>query len=831
MKYRLLPICFSIFFLTFFSARAQSQDWPKSLKTSEGTDIKMYEPQPESYTGNLMKIRAAISTFPEGKSDPIFGVIWADISLTNSGNNSVTWENVRVTNIKLPGASDQSELDRLSTALETEIPALHIRSSPDVIRAKLNENEKETKLSDNLSTAPPKIIYSKKPSMLVVIDGQPQLKTNSSWGVEQVVNTPFTLVKSGSQQYFLYGGKKWYSASSVYGPWNYVSDVPSSLRKMDADVRANDTSAASSNDNLIADIMVSTEPAELIQSNGEANFSPIQGTNLLYMTNSANDIFMDVNSQKYYVLLSGRWYQAPNLNSPWTYISSQDIPDDFAKIPEGSSKDGVLSSVAGTDAAKESVLEAQVPQTAKVDRKNASATVTYDGEPQFENIQGTDLRYAVNTPGSVLNEGRKYFYVENGVWFESASANGPWYVATQRPAQVDYIPASYPVYNVKYVYIYDATPDYVYMGYTPGYLGNYIYGPTIVYGTGYYYKPWRGRYYYPRSTTWGFNMRYDPWTGWGFGVNLWAGWLSINVGSYNHGPLWGGWWGPPVYRPLYCRPYTHYYGYNARGNNYTVYNRTSNVYRYRRDVVTNDRLRSYDPRYSRANGVDRPSRNYSGRPSTGYDSRPGNRNTDQRADGNFGNRPANRNYEPTRQPRNGDYNNNNNNNNNSSSRNDNPARDRNGSAGPVQRDANPRVYSPDNNRYNRNNNNNSGERPNTERTNRPANPVVGTPNPQRERTIRDQNERTPQQPRIFQGQGDNGSQRQRPIQSQSERTQQQPRSYQGQGESAPQRQPPAQNQTERAPQSQGGVSRPERQSSEGGSRGRGNRETRDERRG
>lgn len=819
MKYRLLTICFSLFSLTFFSARAQPSAWPKLLKSSTGAEVKMYEPQPESYSGNLMKIRAAISVLQQGKSDPIFGVIWADISLSNSGNNAVSWESVSITNIKLPGASDQSELDQLSTAFESEIPDLHITTSKDLINQKLSENEKETKLSDNLSTTPPAIIYSKKASMLVVIDGEPQLKTNTAWGVEQVVNTPFTIVKAGTQQYFLYGERKWYTANSISGPWNYIQDIPSSLRKMDADVRANDTSAINNNNN-IADIIVSTQPAELIQSNGEANFSPIQGTSLLYMTNSANDIFMDVNSQKYYVLLSGRWYQASNLNSSWAYVSAQSLPADFAKIPEGSAKDGVLSSVAGTNAANESVLEAQVPQTAKVDRKNATATVTYDGDPQFENIEGTNLKYAINTPGAVLNEGRRYYYVENGVWFESASANGPWYVSTQRPAQVDYIPASYPVYNTKYVYIYDATPDYVYMGYTPGYLGTYIYGPTIVYGTGYYYKPWRGRYYYPRSYTWGFNMRYNPWTGWGFGINLWAGWLSINIGNYHRGPVWGGWWGPPVYRPLYSRPYSNYYGYNSRRSNYTVYSRTSNVYRYRRDVVTNDRPRSYDPRYSRINGVDRPGRNYSGTSINGY-SRPGNRNNDQRSNNGFGNRPGTRNYEPAGLPRTREYNNNN----NSSPRNDNPARNRNDVNGPVQRDANPpRTYAPDNTWRNRNN----GDRATDLRTNRPTSPANPAPAPQHDRTIRDQGEGMQRQSGTFQGRGDN-VQRPRPVQVQGERPAQQQGTFRG--ENAPQRQRPVQVQPERAPQSSGGVSRPQR---EGQSRERsGNNESREgrERRG
>jgi len=41
--------------------------------------------------------------------------------------------------------------------------------------------------------------------------------------------------------------------------------------------------------------------------------------------------------------------------------------------------------------------------------------------------------------------------------------------------------------------------QYVYVGYTPGYMGCYVYGPTIVYGTGFYYRPWYRTIYYPRQ--------------------------------------------------------------------------------------------------------------------------------------------------------------------------------------------------------------------------------------------------------------------------------------------------------------------------------------------
>lgn len=731
MKYSLLTSCFSILIMASFSAFSQQAQWPKTFNTN-GSIAKLYEPQPESYQGNILKVRAAISLLHRDKTDPVFGVLWADVNLENQGNN-LTWQNATVTNIKFPGEATDTELDQLTADLEKQVPSWNIIISNNDLTAKLQNSEKESKLSANLNNNPPKIIYTQKPSVLVLIDGQPQLSDNANWGVEQVTNTPFIIVKHTDQQYYLYGNKSWFRASSISGPWSMANQIPSRLKKMDQEVRANDTSKTSNIDNAVANIIVSTEPAELIQSNGEANFSPIQGTNLLYMSNTGNDVFLDVNSQQYYALISGRWFRARNLNNSWTYISAEKLPTDFAKIPEGSPKDVVLPNVAGTNAANESVMEAQVPQTAKVDRRNAKASVTYDGDPEFEQIEGTHLKYAINTPGTVLNSGRKYYAVENGVWFESYSASGPWSVATSRPSEVENIPPSYPVYNSKYVYIYDATPDYVYMGYTPGYLGNYIYGPTIVYGTGYYYKPWRGRHYYPRAYTWGFNMRYNPWTGWNFGIDYWGGWFSCGLGSYYPGNYWGGWWGPQVYRPAYYRSYNYnqgYYGRNVIVNNYTIINnnRSNNLYRYRRDVVTRDR-----PGFNnvRSNGRSTPYNNYNndrfnnGRTMPGYNAGSGNRGQDQRPGSQLGDRQVNRPYQPDNiQPgRANDRSRFPGNNNNI------PGRVAGSDIVPgngQQPGNNPRIYTPGNNNRNDGNRN----RPGSLMIDRSGNPVTSNPEPQ-----------------------------------------------------------------------------------------------------
>lgn len=579
------------------------QDWPKTITTAGGDKIKVYQPQPESFSNNILKSRSAVSVITAGKTDPVFGVFWS-VSETalNSDGKTVHVQSVQVTDVKFPADIDNDKAAELKTSLQTELGRMSIDLQKSELDNALNLNQQETKLAGNLNNNPPKVMYTSKPSTLVLIDGTPKLQMNNEWGVEVVVNTPFTMVKNTDGKFYLYGAKKWYSAPAATGPYTYNSNVPDNLTKVETAVNSAAQSNTSNNtdnavpDNVIPEIIVSTEPAELIQSNGEADLASVEGTNLLYVKNSSNDIFMDVNSQQYYVLLSGRWYKASSLTGQWQYTASNKLPADFAKIPEGSSKDNVLASVAGTEAADDAVMNAQVPQTAKVDRSTATANVTYDGDPEFARIDGTRLQYAVNASGTVLRYDGRYYAVDNGVWFESARATGPWVVSTERPGEVELIPPSYPVYNVKYVYIYDVTPDYVYMGYTPGYLNTFIYGPTIVYGTGYYYRPWYGRYYYPRPYTWGFSVGYTPWYGWGIGFNYSYGWLNVGFGRSSWNYWNGGWWGGSVaYRPAFCgSPYRSYGYYGNRvypyaRNNYNInINYTNNIYRSRGGVVTHD---------------------------------------------------------------------------------------------------------------------------------------------------------------------------------------------------------------------------------------------------
>jgi hypothetical protein len=585
----------------------QQQDWPRSFTTDDGTVIKIYEPQPEALADNVLKSRWAISVTAPGK-DPVFGTFWSVANVeTDRDNRRVIIQSVKVPNVKFPGQTDDNFISSLKTALETNLPSAAGDLSLDELLSSLDMNTEQKKLSKDLNTTAPRIIYSDRPALLVMIDGQPKLQQNKDWNLDVVVNTPFTIVKANNGGFYLYGGKRWYQAQSATGPYSPASNVPSELDQVKSAVdNANSSnagyidSASAAQDSRVSDIIVSTSPAELIQTDGKPNFTAIAGTSLSYASNSSNDLFQDGSSGKYFVLIAGRWYSSGSLTGGWHYTASNSLPADFAKIPEGSPKDNVLASVAGTDAAREAIMDAQVPQTAKVDRNSANTSVNYNGEPQFSPLQGTDMQYSTNTSSSVILDHGIYYTVDNGVWFQAPSPNGPWTVATERPDEVDRIPPSSPLYNTKYVYIYDVTPDYVYMGYTPGYLNTYIYGPTVVYGTGFYYDPWYNGYYYPRPWTWGFNVCYNPWAGWTLGYGYGFGWFHFGLGFHGGWGGWagGGWWGPRVYRPVYAWNRSRSYGFYGsnyyRNRNVYVNNYHTNIYAGRGGVITRDNHTFYN---------------------------------------------------------------------------------------------------------------------------------------------------------------------------------------------------------------------------------------------
>ena len=515
-------------------------DWPQVISAPEG-EIIVYQPQPERLEGNRLQGRAAFQLDLAELEEPIFGAMWFSARLeTDRSADVATVLDLAVESVTWPDSKDAQE-QRFTAVVEGAMPTAGFDISLSALAASLETAEVVQQSLEELNNEPPEIVFAEELSVLLLFDGKPRLSEieNSPW--ERVLNVPFAVAcRQRGKECWLSSGKFWYRAREPLGPWSYDANPPRDL----VDNMPTPEDVSDQPDTPPA-IVVATEPTELIATQGPPEWTPLEGGELLYVSNTESPWLRHLPTGNMYLLLSGRWYRSKTESGPWIFVKPDELPASFAQIPPASAIGGLRTSVAGTPEAEDAVREQAIPQTAAIDRDSATLTVEYDGRLKFEKIKGTDVSYAVNTGAQVLEIDDRYYAVDNGVWFTSASAEGPWAVADEVPEeQIAAIPPSSPAYNTTHVHVYESTPEVVYVGYTPGYLWSYPYFGVPVYGTGWYYPPYYGRWYYPRPPTWGFNVGYNPWTGWNFG-------LSWSNGFFNFGMSWGGGYGG-AYRPWGC---------------------------------------------------------------------------------------------------------------------------------------------------------------------------------------------------------------------------------------------------------------------------------------
>lgn len=563
--------------------------WPRDMTTDDGTKVTMYQPQIEKWEQNKLEARAAVAVQAKAAASPTFGVVWITARTeVNKEDRIVTLDDVKIPKVNFPSGGDKTG-DYL--ALAKQVLPRTARTVPlDQLEANLSVNQAEAAPKTPLKNDPPQIIVNTGTAILVLVDGKPVLRKVEGSKLLRVINTrALMLFDEPAAKYYLAIGSLWASSAVVEGKWKPAAAAPDALdaaKKTLTDKQPFDLiddidpeSKALLDKNQLPAIYVSTVPAELIELDGEPEFAPIEGTQLLWIKNTSNEILMNVATQNYYVLLSGRWFRAKALKGPWEYVPNDSLPADVAKIPMAHPKGDVLASVSGTPQAKELAIANQVPQTATVKRAGTKITPAYDGEPKFEPIEGTALSYAANTATPIIQTGESAYYaVENGVWFMAADPAGPYAVAASVPAAIYTIPPSSPVYYVTFVRVYSATPEEVYVGYTPGYFGTCMApGGCVVYGTGYRYKPWVGAAWYGRPWSYGFGTAF----GWGG-----AGWGFSFAGAAGR-PWWGpvGWntshaGGGSAYRSGWERgwggAYNNHHVSQMNFNNFNTYNRFDN---------------------------------------------------------------------------------------------------------------------------------------------------------------------------------------------------------------------------------------------------------------
>ena len=403
--------------------QAAPDPWPRQVKSGTTTFL-IYQPQLDSWSANQLEGHAAVSVKTAAAKDPTFGVIWFTARTeVDKVNRVVFLEDLNITRSSFPSAPAsaaawQAALQENEQGKKSKAIALdRLEADLGIVTAK------KTGESRPLNNAPPAIIFSNVPAVLVLVDGAPVFKPQTGTSMQRLINTSAIVLQASTGELYFHLFDGWLTAASLQGPWK-VAD-PHFGRKDDIEKAYNQIIAAGNGDPMtggspsdpkapkpslktppVPVVYMETQPTELIVVDGQPNYDPIPNTQLLYVTNTTGRVFKDIDNQNTYVLIAGRWFSAASTAGPWQYVPAASLPPDFAKIPDESPMENVKSSVPGTSQAQEAVIASSIPQTASVQRSAQIAKpITFDGAPQLKPIEGTTLQYVANASTPIIMTG------------------------------------------------------------------------------------------------------------------------------------------------------------------------------------------------------------------------------------------------------------------------------------------------------------------------------------------------------------------------------------------------------------------------------------------
>jgi hypothetical protein len=325
----------------------------------------------------------------------------------------------------------------------------------------------------------PTVFYSTSAAEVILFQGQPVYSKLAGTQLVFAANTDADLfVYSPTQQYFYLAAGRWFSSTSLQGPWTYAtenlpvdfSQIPlnSSASRVLVSVPGTEQAKDAV---LLAQIptTVTVNPAAAaaqakVTYDGAPQFNPIDGTLLTYATNTSDKVIKV--GDLYYLCLQGIWFMSTIPQGPWETASS--VPQEIYAIP---------------------------PSSPVYNVTYVTQTTTADGYVEATYTAGYMGSFIVGaTVGAIIAGGTGYYY----------------------PPYLYYPAVGYPIYHP-----YAAT--YGYGSYYNSYTGAYgvahgVYGPYAGAAAGAAYNPYTGTYargataYGPYGSA-SVGQAYNPYTG------------------------------------------------------------------------------------------------------------------------------------------------------------------------------------------------------------------------------------------------------------------------------------------------------------------------------
>ena len=210
------------------------EPWPRKAARGDET-ISMYQPQMEAWEGDMLRACAALAVASKDNKTIRYGVVWFTARTeVDKVNRQVTLADFQITKVKFP--TMETKEAEYQAFLQAKLPGKSKVIALDRLEAALAASDSQQSEIKGLpvNNDPPKIIFTTKPSLLVLIDGPPRYRDIGGTDLQLMLNTRATLLfDTKKKEYYLNVMDGWLQAPDlVAGPWSYTSKIPDDMKEI-----------------------------------------------------------------------------------------------------------------------------------------------------------------------------------------------------------------------------------------------------------------------------------------------------------------------------------------------------------------------------------------------------------------------------------------------------------------------------------------------------------------------------------------------------------------------------------------------------------------------
>ena len=183
------------------------------------------------------------------------------------------------------------------------------------------------------------IFFAEAPAILVQVDGAPVYLDIPGTSLERVTNTPALIVRDGAGIHYLKVLDGWMESYGFDDEWRVAGVSPfgenTGIERTVLAATADrlDRESVPFTGSLYEDpptILIATDSAALVVTDGAPRYETVPGTALLRLANTKATVFHEATDEQFYVRVDKDWYRAWTTDGPWQLIATDQLPSDIA---------------------------------------------------------------------------------------------------------------------------------------------------------------------------------------------------------------------------------------------------------------------------------------------------------------------------------------------------------------------------------------------------------------------------------------------------------------------------------------------------------------------